>query len=113
SARSFTLAAGGGTFQTDADLTLTGGVEGDGALTKAGNETLILAAENTYTGGTTISGGTLQLGEGGTSGSIEGDVTNAGTLAFNRSDVYTFDGTISGSGAVRQMGGGTTILTND
>ncbi|RWC18646.1 MAG: hypothetical protein EOS27_33695, partial [Mesorhizobium sp.] len=45
--------------------------------------------------------------------SILGDVTNNGTLAFNRSDAYTFAGLISGSGTVNQAGSGTTILTAD
>ena len=66
---------------------------------------------NTYTGGTVIGGGTLQLGNGGTAGSIVGDVTNDGALVFDRSDVQNFTGVISGSGTVTQAGTGTTILT--
>ncbi|MEI9419655.1 autotransporter domain-containing protein [Mesorhizobium sp. Cs1299R1N1] len=81
------------------------------ALTKAGAGTLILTADNTYTGGTTISGGTLQIGNGGTTGSITGNVVNDSVLAFNRSDAMSFAGNISGSGAVQQIGSGTTILT--
>ena len=46
-------------------------------------------------------------------GSIVGDVTDNGTLAFDRSDMVTFAGVISGSGAVSQIGSGTTILTAD
>src|SRR5690606_19540778 len=64
-------------------------------------------------GRTEIVDGTLQLGDGGTSGSIPGDVANDGVLAFNRSDVVTFDGIVSGTGGVHQIGTGTTILTND
>ena len=44
------------------------------------------------------------LGNGGTSGGIVGDVTNNGTLAFNRSNAMTFAGVISGAGAVNQVG---------
>ena len=84
---------------------------GTGGLTKAGAGTLLLANDNTYTGGTTVSLGTLQLGNGGTTGSILGDVTDNGTLAFNRSDVVTFPGLISGMGNVAQISPGTTILT--
>ena len=73
----------------------------------------LLAADNTYTGGTTITAGTLQLGNGGTTGGIVGDVTDNGTLTFNRSDAVTFAGVISGMGAVNQIGSGTTILTVD
>jgi outer membrane autotransporter protein len=38
-------------------------------------------------------------------------VTDNGTLAVNRSDVFTFGGVISGSGGFAQNGTGTTILT--
>ncbi len=92
-------------------LTLDAAISGGGALSKSGAGTLILTADNTYTGGTTINGGTLQLGNGGASGSIVGDVTDNGTLAINRSDVFTFGGVISGSGGFAQNGTGTTILT--
>ncbi|TPJ24349.1 hypothetical protein FJ425_21270 [Mesorhizobium sp. B2-7-2] len=84
-----------------------------GSLVKTGTGTLTLSGANTYNGGTTINGGILQLGNGGGTGSILGDVVNNGVLAFNRSDVAIFSGVISGSGAVRQIGGGTTILTGD
>ncbi|RST51865.1 autotransporter-associated beta strand repeat-containing protein [Variovorax sp. MHTC-1] len=113
SARAVTLNAGGGTFQTTGDLTLTGAVGGSGALTKTDAATLVLAANNTYAGGTTISAGTLQLGDGGTTGSIVGNVANNGTLAFDRSNTYSFGGTISGSGGVTQQGTGITVLTGN
>jgi fibronectin-binding autotransporter adhesin len=111
SARAVTINAGGGTFQTTGNLTLTGAIGGAGALTKADAGTLLLTGNNTYTGGTTIAAGTLQLGNGGTSGAITGDVTNNGALVFNRSDSTTFGGTISGSGSVTQAGSGTTVLS--
>ncbi|WP_342712757.1 autotransporter outer membrane beta-barrel domain-containing protein [Bradyrhizobium sp. B124] len=74
---------------------------------------LIVNGAATVSSGTTISAGTLQLGNGGSSGSITGDVTNNGMLAFDRSDAYTFAGRISGSGAVNQIGSGTTVLTGN
>jgi fibronectin-binding autotransporter adhesin len=58
---------------------------------------LFLTATNTYSGGTTISGGALIIGSGGASGSIVGDVLNNGTLALNRNDTVTFGGVISGT----------------
>lgn len=82
--------------------------------TTGGNATMILAGDNTYTGGTTICAcQTLQLGAGGTAGSILGDVTNEGTLIFNRSNAYTFNGVISDIGNVIQNGAGTTVFTAD
>lgn len=110
SARGVTLGAAGGTFDTQGDLTLAGQLAGGGHLTKAGNSALILAADNTYAGGTTIAAGVLQLGNGGTSGSLLGDVLNNGTLVANRSDMLTLAGVISGTGAFEQQGMGATIL---
>ena len=65
-------------------------ISGAGALTKSGAGTLTLTGSNSYAGGTTISAGTLQIGNGGTSGSITGNVANSGTLAFDRSDSVSF-----------------------
>jgi autotransporter-associated beta strand protein len=83
------------------------------AITKTDLGTLILTGANTYTGGTTIAGGTLQLGDGGTTGSIVRNVTDSGILAFDRSNVLTFGGVISGTGSVQQNGAGTTVLLLD
>jgi autotransporter-associated beta strand protein len=60
----------------------------------------ILSGNNTYTGGTTISNGTLQIGAGGASGSVQGAITNNGTLILSRSDTTTVSNVISGSGAL-------------
>jgi autotransporter-associated beta strand protein len=84
------------------------------ALTVDGSRPMILTGTNTYTGGTLVCNcGTLQLGNGGGTGSIVGDVTLGGTLIFNRNNTYEFDGTISdgGGGKVVQKGTGTTYLT--
>jgi fibronectin-binding autotransporter adhesin len=91
--------------------TIASSLTGAGGVMKTDLGTLILTGTNTYTGGTTISDGTLQLGAGGTSGSIVGDLDSSGVLAFDRSDAMTFAGVISGTGAVNQIGGGATTLT--
>jgi autotransporter-associated beta strand protein len=100
-------------FNRSDAVTFPGVISGTGSVAQNGTGTTILIGENTYTGGTTINTGTLQLGNGGTAGSIQGDVANNGTLAFNRSDIVTFPGVISGTGNVTQIGTGTTILTGD
>jgi len=70
----------------------SGGITGSStALTKNGPGKLTLATSNSYAGATTINAGTLQIGNGGTSGVLgSGYLTNNATLAFDRSDIYTF-----------------------
>jgi outer membrane autotransporter protein len=91
-------------------LTLGGLVSGSGTLSQNGSGTTILTADNLYSGGTVINAGTLQLGNGGASGSIVGDVLNNGALVFNRSDASVLAGAISGNGTVSQVGSGITTL---
>jgi autotransporter-associated beta strand protein len=107
-----TLNGTGGNIATGAGTdTINCPVAGSVGLTKNGAGTLILSGMNTYTGDTTINAGTLQVGNGGTTGNISGNVNNNGILAFNRSDTVTFGGNISGGGQLLQQGPGTTILT--
>lgn len=81
-----------------------------GSFEKVGTGTFINSGTSSYTGGTTISAGTYQLGSGGTAGSLAGNVLNNATFTINRSDNYAFDGVISGSGAFNQSGTGITTL---
>ena len=111
-----TLTVGGNNLNTTVSGVIQdGGNSGGvgGALTKMGTGTLTLTGTNTYTGGSTIDGGTLQLGNGGTTGIITGDVIDNGILAFDRGNVLTFNGVISGTGSVQQNGTGTTVLVRD
>ena len=82
-------------------------LSGTGALTKSGAGTLTLTGANTYTGGTTINTGTLQIGNGDTSGSIAGNVADNTAITFNRSDTVTYGGVISGAGTLTKSGAGT------
>src|SRR3546814_70740 len=85
-------------------------ISGIGSVNKLGAGTVIFSADNSYTGITTIAAGVLQLGGGGTTGSIAGNVVNNAALAFNRSDEISYSGVISGTGILNQIGTGTTIL---
>jgi len=93
--------------------TIASELTGTGQLDKTDLGTLILTGANSYTGGTKISSGTLQIGNGGAAGSIPGDAEVEGTLAFDRSDVWAFGGAISGAGQVQQIGTGTTVLSGN
>ena len=83
------------------------------ALTKVGAGTLTLTGVNNYNSLTTISGGTLQLGDGTTDGTIANTsgVTNNSTLAYNWALDHTAPYPISGSGTVTKDGAGTLTLT--
>ncbi|BCW90435.1 hypothetical protein sos41_36040 [Alphaproteobacteria bacterium SO-S41] len=93
------------------DSLFAGVISGAGALTKVGTGRLVLTGDNTYAGGTTIAAGTLQVGNGGTTGSILGAIVNNGAIAINRSDAVTLANLISGTGIFVQAGTGTTTLT--
>ena len=90
-----------------------GAMSGTGTLTKSGAGTVVLTGENVFSGGTIITGGILQIGNGGTTGSLAGNVQNDGTLAFFRSDNITFGGDISGTGGLLFMGNATVTLTGN
>jgi outer membrane autotransporter protein len=99
-------------FDRPDGVTFGGVISGTGKLTQSGGSPLILTGTNTYTGGTTITTGrTLDIGDGGTAGSIVGNVVDNGLLTFNRSDALTFSGVVSGSGVLIQEGSGILILT--
>jgi len=86
------------------------GAGSTGSLTKTGAGRLTLTGAAGYTGATTISSGTLQVGAGGTSGALTGNVVNNGVLVLNRSDTVALPGTLSGSGAFVQAGAGTVVF---
>lgn len=110
-------------FRTNGgDLTVAGDVGdgvGNGFFYKNQNGSLILTGDTTVTGGVRVDGGLssiLQLGDGGTTGTITTDIDNRGLIVFNRSNALTYDGVISTGGtggAVRQAGSGTTTFTGN
>ncbi|EBY1755661.1 hypothetical protein DU184_23900, partial [Salmonella enterica subsp. enterica serovar Fresno] len=82
-------------------------ISGSGQVVKSGDETLTLSGANSYTGGTTISGGTLVATSVDALGS--GDVTDNVVLELNTGG--TFDNVISGSGQVVKSGDKTLTLS--
>ena len=105
-ARSFELTTSGGTLQTDDNLTIAGSITGTGALNKTGIGTLILTGDNTYTGETTISAGTLQIDT-----SLLGNITDNAALVFDPTSNSTYGGVIAGSGTLTKAGSSTLTLT--
>ena len=101
------------TIGGNSSTTYSGALSGSGGLTLAGAAALVLTGSNTYSGQTTISSGTLQLGGGGATGSINSaNITDNGVLEFDRSDSsLTFSQAVSGSGGLVKAGTGTLILT--
>lgn len=92
SARTVTLGAGGGTFQTDADFTLSGAITGTGGLTKTGAATLLLNGTNIYQGVTTVVAGTLKAGAANTLSPASSVVVQSGATL----DLAGFDQTVQG-----------------
>jgi fibronectin-binding autotransporter adhesin len=89
------------------------------ALTKSGAALLALAGANTYTGTTFVNAGTLQIGNGGTTGSIATSspvsIAAGATLAFNRTDNFggaAFTNAISGAGSLTMTSGTLAVIGN-
>jgi outer membrane autotransporter protein len=103
--------AGTNTIDTGANtLTLSSAIA-DGAsagtLNKAGSGTLILTGTNAYSGGTTISAGTLQ---GAVSAFGTGGIVDSAVLDIVQPTDATYAGAISGTGSVTKGGAGTLTL---
>ncbi|MDC0356959.1 filamentous hemagglutinin N-terminal domain-containing protein [Pelagibacteraceae bacterium] len=98
------------TIKADYNLIIDGVISGSSKnLTKTGNGNLLLRGNNTYTGSTTISAGTLTLSGSGNlgAGSYAGAIVNSGTFKFDTSANLISTGVISGSGNVLVTGTGT------
>ncbi len=111
--RAFALTGTGASFDTGGFNASVGGIiSGAGVLNKRGEGLLVLTASNSYSGGTSVHDGTLQIGNGGATGSIAGNIVNDADLVFNRSNDFTFDGIISGLGDVTKAGSGMLTFSN-
>ncbi len=92
-------------------ITISGLIGGAKSLTKLNPGTLILTNANAFTGGTTVSAGILQLGDGTTNGSVAGGITDNATVAFNNGSAQTAATVIGGTGKVTKTGAGTLTIT--
>ena len=95
-------------------FTGAGQLSGTATLVKQGTGRLTLAniGNNNYTGGTLISGGTLQVGNADATGNLPvNPITNNASLVFNRSDAVTVASAISGTGTLTKNGNGTLTLS--
>jgi autotransporter-associated beta strand protein len=86
-------------------------ISGDGLLSMIGSGTAVLTAADTFNGFTTISAGTLQLGNGVADGSVSGRITDNSLLSLDPNGSQSFANQIAGSGSLIKIGAGTAILT--
>ncbi|WP_191904700.1 fibronectin-binding autotransporter adhesin ShdA [Salmonella enterica] len=86
--------------------TLDNNVTGEGQIVKSGSDELIVTGDNTYSGGTTISGGTLTADHADSLGT--GAVANSGVLKVGEGDL---ENTLSGSGSLVKTGTGELTLS--
>jgi autotransporter-associated beta strand protein len=82
-------------------------ITGSGGIEKLGAGILTLTGANSYTGGTTVSAGTLA----GDTDSLQGPITNNAAVLFDQSTNGTYAGDMSGSGSLSKTGAGTLTLT--
>ncbi len=91
-----------------ATFVFNGAITGSGGVTRAGSSgTLILAGNNSYAGATTISAGTLQIGNDGASGTLGSgavSIASGATLRFDRTGTVDVPNDISGAGALNING---------
>ena len=105
--------SGSRVLTVNSPVTITGAIGQDAAgraLTKAGPATLTLTgAGSSYSGGTVVSGGIMQLGDGATNGvpgSSPVTINSAGTLAIDaNAGGQTFSNTVRGNGTLLTTGG--------
>lgn len=95
------------TYSQNTGGTYAGNMSGTGALVLNMTGTLLMSGTNTYTGGTTLTSGTLE----GDTASIQGNIANGTLVLFNQTTTGTYAGSMSGSGGVKLVDSGTVVFT--
>ncbi|WP_077958185.1 fibronectin-binding autotransporter adhesin ShdA [Salmonella enterica] len=88
--------------------TLDNNVTGEGQIVKSGSDELIVTGDNTYSGGTTITGGTLTADHADSLGT--GTIANSGVLQVGEGELKN---TLSGTGSLVKIGTGELTLNGD
>ncbi|EAQ5544304.1 fibronectin-binding autotransporter adhesin ShdA [Salmonella enterica] len=88
--------------------TLDNNVTGEGQIVKSGSDELIVTGDNNYSGGTTISGGTLTVDHADSLGT--GTIANSGVLQVGEGEL---ENTLFGSGSLVKTGTGELTLSGD
>ncbi|HEV2453348.1 MAG TPA: autotransporter-associated beta strand repeat-containing protein, partial [Verrucomicrobiae bacterium] len=120
--RGIYVASGGGTIEdvvsSGGTVTINSPISGPGSMNFPNGHSgktsgIVLAANNTYAGTTTVgASSSVTVGAGSTSGTLgAGDTTDNGILVFNRTGGYTYGGNISGAGTLIKNASGTITLT--
>lgn len=85
---------------------------GSGSFNDTQIERGVLRVDGTLTSPVTVQAGTqLQVGTGGASGTVAGNIVDNGAVVFRRSDNLAYAGVISGSGTLTQQGPGVLALS--
>ncbi len=88
--------------------TLDNNVTGEGQIVKSGSDELIVTGDNNYSGGTTISGGTLSAKDAASLGSGDVDIAENAKLALSQG---TLDNNVTGGGQIVKSGSDELIMT--
>lgn len=106
--------AGALVFNRSDSFAVSAALGGAGTVLKLGDGTLALTGNNTNSGAITVAAGRLQVGAGGTVGTLGTSAVtlqSGSVLAFNRTDTVTVSNAVSGIGEFVQSGSGTLVYT--
>jgi fibronectin-binding autotransporter adhesin len=100
-------------FNRSDAFTVANAISGTGSVQQAGAGTTTLLGINSYTGGSTVSGGVLRGYAQDDGASLQGDILDNGTVEFAQAGDGTYAGALSGSGILAKTGSGRLVLTGN